>query len=390
MIFNCHFSSFAFVARVGLVLSLLTGAGAAAADSDLIDTKANYAVIMDAETGEVLFEKNGDERMAPASMSKLMTVAVVFDALRNGVYTPDDTFTVSQKAWKKGGSKMWVLVGDKIRIRDLLRGIIIQSGNDACIVIAEGMAGTEEAFARRMTDFGKEIGLTNSTFANATGWPDPEHRMTARDLAALARYLITEYPQLYPIFSEKEFEWSDITQPNRNPLIYLDIGADGLKTGHTEESGYGLVGSAMRGDRRLIVVLNGLESERERASEGARMMNIGFREFRKLDLFEADQQVGEAQVWMGQEHKVGVVVKDPVAVSMHRRARKDMEVKLSYTGPIQAPVAEGDEVGTLEITAPGMTPRSFPVYAAHDVSRVGLIGRIWEALLYKFYGLPQG
>lgn len=359
------------------------------AQAELVETSAEFAVLMDARTGEVLFEKNGDAPMGPASMSKLMTVALMFDALKQGVYTPDDTFKVSKKAWQKGGSKMWVLVNDEIRIRDLLRGIIIHSGNDACIVIAEGMSGTEEAFARRMTEFGKEIGLTNSTFTNSTGWPDPEHRMSARDLAKLARYLINEYPQLYPLFAEKEFRWSDISQPNRNPLLYLNIGADGLKTGHTEEAGYGLTGSAVRGDRRLIMVLNGLTSESARARESTRIMNIGFREFKTLDLFEGGQEIANAQVWMGQSPRVPVMVKDQVTVSMHRRARKDMEVKLVYKGPVQAPIAEGDQVGDLRITAPGMTPRSVPVYAAKDVDRVGLTGRIWEALIYKFYGLPQ-
>ena len=251
------------------------------------------------------------------------------------------------------------------------------------------MAGTEEAFARRMTEFGREIGLTNSTFANSTGWPHPEHKMSARDLAVLARYLITEYPRLYPLFAEREFEWSDIKQPNRNPLLFANVGADGLKTGHTEAAGYGLTASAVRGDRRLILVLNGMKSEQERARDSVRMMNIGFREFKSLDLFEGGQEVSSAQVWMGKSPRVPVVVKEPVKVSLHRRARKDMEVKLVYTGPVQAPIAEGDEVGSLQITAPGMEPKSVPVFAGRDVERVGLTGRIWEALLYKFYGLPD-
>lgn len=355
-----------------------------------IETAAEYAVLMDAETGEVFFDKGGDVSMAPASMSKLMTVAVVFDALKQGIYSLDDTFTVSRKAWQKQGSKMWVLVGTQISIADLLRGIIIQSGNDACIVVAEGMDGTEEAFAERMTKFGREIGLTNSVFKNATGWPDPEHHMTAQDLATLARYLVTEHPELYKLFAETEFEWSDIRQPNRNPLLLMNMGADGLKTGHTEASGYGLVGSAVRGDRRLIVVVNGLNSSSERAKESRRLLNIGFREFKSYELFAAGTEVGRAQVWMGERPRVPLTVNSSVKVNVHRRARDGLVVKLAYTAPVRAPVQIGDEVGVLRIEAPGMVPKSVPVYAAEDVGKTNFTGRILEALAFKLYGLRQG
>lgn len=354
-----------------------------------METAADYAVLMDAETGEIFYEKGSDIAMAPASMSKLMTVAVVFDAIKQGMLTLDDTFTVSRNAWQKQGSKMWVLVGTEISVADLLRGIIVQSGNDACIVVAEGLDGTEEAFAERMTRFGKEIGLTNSVFKNATGWPDPEHVMSSRDLAVLARYLITEHPKLYSMFGETEFKWSDIRQPNRNPLLLMNMGADGLKTGHTEASGYGLVGSAVRGNRRIIVVLNGLRSGSERAKESRRMLNVGFREFKSLELFAAGADVGRAQVWMGEKARVLLTVKDPVKVNIHRRARKGLAVKLVYTGPVEAPVAKGDQVGTLEIEAPGMTSKSIPVYAAEDVEKTGVMGRIIESLSYKLYGLRK-
>lgn len=381
--------SLSIAAVIGALVAFATMPSRAESDLSLIETAAEYAVLMDAETGEVFFEKGGDVPTAPASMSKLMTVAVLFDALKHGIYTLDDTFTVSRKAWRKDGSKMWVLVGTEISIADLLRGIIVQSGNDACIVVAEGMEGSEEAFAERMTKLGREIGLTNSVFKNATGWPDPEHAMSARDLAVLARYLITEHPDLYKLFAETEFEWSDINQPNRNPLLLMNMGADGLKTGHTEASGYGLVGSAIRSDRRIIVVVNGLRSSSERARESRRLLNIGFREFKSYELYGAGSEVGKAQVWMGNKSRVPLVVNEPVKVNVHRRARKGLVVKLAYTGPVKAPLQAGDQVGVLKVEAPGMAPKSVPVYAANDVEKTGFTGRILEALAFKLYGLRQ-
>lgn len=381
--------SLSIAAVVGALVAFATLPSRAATNLNPIETAAEYAVLMDAETGEVFFEKGGDVPTAPASMSKLMTVAVLFDALKHGIYTLDDTFTVSRKAWRKDGSKMWVLVGTEISIADLLRGIIVQSGNDACIVVAEGMEGSEEAFAERMTKFGREIGMTNSVFKNSTGWPDPEHVMSARDLAVLARYLITEHPDLYKFFAETEFEWSDINQPNRNPLLLMNMGADGLKTGHTEASGYGLVGSALRGDRRIIVVVNGLRSSSERAGESRRLLNIGFREFKSYELFAAGSEVGRAQVWMGESPRVPLTVHEPVKVNVHRRARKGLVVKLAYTGPVKAPLQAGDQVGVLKVEAPGMAPKSVPVYAATDVEKTGFTGRILEAIAFKLYGLRQ-
>lgn len=373
----------ALVAFIALPTSAQTGAAP-------METLAEFAVLMDAETGEIFFNKNGDTPNPPSSMSKLMTVAVVFDALKQGLLTLDDTFPVSRKAWQKQGSKMWVLVGTEITVRDLLRGIIVQSGNDACIVIAEGMSGNEEAFAVRMNELGREIGLTDSNFRNSTGWPDPEHVMSAQDLAVLARYLITEHADLYPFFAETEFEWSDIRQPNRNPLLLMNMGADGLKTGHTDAGGYGLVGSAVRGNRRVIVVVNGLRSGSQRAKESRRLLNIGFREYKSYELFAAEAEIGRAQVWMGEKPRVPLMVKDPVKVNIHRRARKGLVVKLAYKGPVEAPIAKGDEIGALKIEAPGMAPRSVPVYAARDVAKTNLTGRILEALAFTLYGLRQG
>jgi D-alanyl-D-alanine carboxypeptidase (penicillin-binding protein 5/6) len=372
----------------GFVASALLVGLTPAALGQAIETPGNYVVMMEAESGEVLYEKDGDVPMAPASMSKLMTIAVLFDAIAEGVYTLDDTFTVSQEAWKKQGSKMWVLVGSEIRIEDLIRGIIVQSGNDACIVVAEGMSGSEAAFAERMTEFGHKIGLTNSTFRNSTGWPDPEHRMTARDLAFLARYLITEHPELYKYFAETEFEWSDISQPNRNPLLFVNAGADGLKTGHTEESGYGLVGSSIRNNQRMILVVNGLQSNRQRTSESRRLLDIAHREFRSFDLYALGEEVTEANVWNGDRNKVSLVVDQKVTAVMHRMSRDEMKVTVNYTGPLPAPITAGQEVGTLLVEAPGMSAKEFPIYAKEDVGKVGLMGRVMKAIGVMLYGPP--
>jgi len=272
---------------------------------DAFETDAKAAFLLDLETDQILFEKNADQSIPPASMSKLMTAYMVLEQLKDGRLRMDDTLPVSNKAWKKGGSKMFVEVGKRVRIDDLLRGIIILSGNDACIVVAEGLAGSEEAFSRDMTEKGKEIGLTNSTFMNASGWPHPEHRMTARDLATLARRLIEDFPEHYGIFAERDFEYSDIRQPNRNLLLGRVRGVDGLKTGHTDESGYGLVASAVRDERRLISVAVGLGSPEGRALENERLLEYGFRRFRNYSLMTKGQEIGHASAWLGSEPTAG-------------------------------------------------------------------------------------
>lgn len=366
---------------IGLWLFSTTQAAA-----QVIETPGEFVSLMDAESGEILFQKNADATMAPASMSKLMTVAMLFEALKHGVYTLDDTFPVSKNAWKKQGSKMWVLVDEEIRIEDLLRGIIVQSGNDACIVVAEGMAGSEEAFADQMTEFGKKIGLKNSTFRNSTGWPDPEHRVSANDLATLARHIITEYPDYYPYFAEKEFTWSDIKQPNRNPLLFRNVGADGLKTGHTEESGYGLVASSVRDGRRLVLVINGLISTKQRDDESRRLLNVGHREFKAYPLYEGGEQVVEAEVWNGKKSRIPLVVTDPVKVHLHRLARNDLEVKVNYTDPLPAPVTAGTQVGVITINAPGLQELKVPVVAGEDVLLTGVFGRVLTALEIMLFG----
>ena len=354
-----------------------------------IETNAREAILMDFDTGAVLFEKDADFSMPPASMSKIMTTFMVFEALRDGRVTMETLLPVIEKAWRMGGSKMFVDVDTEVSVADLLRGVIVQSGNDACIVLAEGLAGSEEAFAALMTQRGAEIGLKNSRFANATGWPDPDHRTTARDLALLARMLIRDHGDYYPIFAEREFFWSNIRQGNRNPLLYKNIGADGLKTGHTEEAGYGLTASAVQDGRRLILVVNGLGSVKERASEATKLLTWGFRQFDNYKLLAAGETVEEAPVWLGDAARVPLVVRDPVVVTLERSGRKAMRAVVRYDSPIPAPITEGSKIAELSVSAPGMAvPLTVPLYAGADVPRLGPFGRIFGSIKFLIFGAP--
>ncbi len=364
----------------------ILGIPAAAPIAQALDTPARNAYVVDLATDTVLLSKAADLPMPPASMSKLMTVYMVFERLKNGSLTLDDTFLVSEKAWRKGGSKMFVKVGERVKVSDLLRGIIVQSGNDACIVIAEGLGGTEEAFAEMMTRRASEIGLTNSRFANATGWPHPEHYMSARDLAVLSEKLVTEFPELYKIYSEKTFTFSDIKQSNRNPLLYRDIGADGLKTGHTEEAGYGLTASAVRDDRRIVMVINGLDSIRQRSQESLRVMEWAFRSFKPYALFKKDEVITTADIWLGDAPSVSLTIPEDLKLTLSREARDKMTVTVKMNNPVAAPVQKGQKLATLVITAPGLQPREIPLIAAKDVGQLGFVGRIGAAIKHVLWG----
>ncbi|WP_051608843.1 D-alanyl-D-alanine carboxypeptidase family protein [Fodinicurvata fenggangensis] len=352
------------------------------------ETEAREAILVDHETGSILYEKQADKAMPPASMSKIMTAYMVFDRLEEERLSMDDKLPVSEKAWRKGGSKMFVEVGEEVAVSDLLRGVIVQSGNDACIVLAEGISGSEEAFAREMTEMGREIGLQDSTFANATGWPHPDHRMSARDLATLARRIIDEFPQYYEIYSETEFTWNEIRQGNRNPLLYRNIGADGLKTGHTEEAGYGLTASAVQDGRRLVLVVTGLDSVNERAEEASRLLSWGFREFDNFNLAEKDEPIDEATVWLGAEDTVPLVAEDELVVTLPHAARDELEARIVYEGPVPAPIEKGQTIGTLILSAPGMPEQEIPLLAAKDVDKAGLFGRLFAAGKYLVLGNP--
>jgi D-alanyl-D-alanine carboxypeptidase (penicillin-binding protein 5/6) len=370
------------------LLAILVLALPARAQPVAFETKARAVVMMDYRTGSVLYAKEPDLRLPPASMSKLMTAYMVFDALRSGRLHEEDELPVSEKAWRTGGSKMFVKVGDRVKVSELIRGVIIQSGNDACVVFAEGLAGTEEAFARQMTAKAEEIGLTGSHFANANGLPDPDHWMTVRDLATLARRLISEFPQYYSIYSEEEYTYQGIRQFSRNPLLRSGVpGVDGLKTGHTEEAGFGLVASALRGDRRIILVMAGLESEKERAQESARMLEFGFREFEEYLLFRKDQPVEQATVWLGEQPTVPLVPASDVGMTMSRDARPGMTVKVAWDDQIPAPVAKGQPLANLTIQAPGYEAVTVPLVAGADVPKASWFGRIWSLGMFYVHEL---
>lgn len=351
-----------------------------------IETQAKHALIIEVETGTVLLDKLADERMPPASMSKIMTAYVVFDMLKQGRAKLTDELPVSERAWRLQGSKMFVPIGGRISIDDLLKGVIIQSGNDACLVLAEGLAGSEEAFVELMNQKAKEIGLKDSHFANVDGLPNPDHWMTARDLATLSLRTIKDFPEYYHYYSQMEYEYNNIKQGNRNPLLYKGGGADGLKTGHTEEAGYSLTGSVRRDERRIILVLGGLPTMKARAQESERLIEWAFREFNDYKLVAAGDKVEDADVWLGAEPKVPLTVGRDLVVTLPRRARKDMKVTVEYDRPIPAPIAKGQTVGKLLVTAPDVPPAELPLVAGADVERMDAIGRIATLAGYLVWG----
>lgn len=353
-----------------LVLLAFPGSGHA------LDTKARAAMVVDHHTGTVLLAKNADEALPPASMSKLMTLELVFNALQSGRLQLSDTFRVSTKAWKMGGSKMFLREGKEVTVEDLIRGVIVQSGNDACVVLAEGLAGSEASFAERMTKRARDLGMTSSTFANATGWPHPDQRMSAEDLVRLASHLIDTYPEYYPYFSERSFTWEGIDQENRNPLLSLDVGADGLKTGHTQEAGYGLVGSAIRDDRRITFMLTGLPSARDRLVESERLVNWAFREFYSETIFKPSEPVEHASVWVGDVGDVPLISESLVNVIVPYEDRAGLTAQVVYEGPIAAPITKGQRLAKLVVTTPGLGEKVFPLVAAENVARGGMLKRV--------------
>ncbi len=351
-----------------------------------IETIAKQAVLIDLTTDTVLFEKNAEQRMPPSSMSKIMTIYMVFEALKQGELSLDRVFKVSERAWRMQGSKMFVELDKDIKVDDLIKGVIVQSGNDACIVLAEGLAGSEPAFAEKMNKRAREIGLTSTNLTNATGWPDPNHYMTAHDLAVLAQRLIEDFPEYYHYYSIRDFTYHGIKQGNRNPLLYRGIGADGLKTGHTDAAGYGLTASAEREGRRLILVVNGLPSMQARADESARLIEWGFREFNAYSLFKAGDAIDEVPVWLGAQDTVPVTVPKDLKVTMARADRPNMKVTLVANQPVAAPIKKGDQVGKLVIVAPGAPAKEVPVVAAADVEKLGFVGRALAAAKYLVLG----
>ena len=346
------------------------------AQAQSIQTDAKQAIVIDYDTGMTLYSKNADGRMPTSSMSKVMTMYVVFDAIQKGKVSLNDQFLVSEKAWRKQGSKMFVEVDKKVRVEDLIRGVIIQSGNDATIVLAEGLAGTEEAFADLLNYKAQELGMTNSHFMNASGWPDDNHYSTARDLATLGVKLIENFPEYYGYYSETEFTYNDITQENRNPLLYRNLGADGIKTGHTEVGGYGLIGSGKRDGRRVVIVINGLDSSKARANESAKLLDWGLRSFVNKKIVSAGAKIAEFETAYGRADTVAVGLSDDVVLSVPKLQGEGLDIKVTYDGPITAPVQKGDVLGEMQITIPGQeTAFTYDVKALNSIEELGFFAK---------------
>ncbi len=382
------------VALVAVALALVMAQDVPLAQAQAFKSQAKQAILMEAETGAILYQHNADEIVPPASMSKLMTLAVMFKAMRRGTLKLEDTFTVSEHAWRTGGapsgtSSMFAGLGKQISVEDLLQGIAVQSGNDACIVVAEGMAGTEAAFAKRMTKEAREIGLERSTFGNPTGLPHPDQKMTVREIAKLSQYLIKTYPEYYHYFSMRKFPYQPDGRRtpyafyNRNPLLTLDIGADGLKTGHLEESGYGLAGSAVQEGRRLIVVVHGLNSARARKEEAAKLLEWGFRNFSDFQIFDEGAVVGSARVWGGEKFYVDLTGQGAMRVILPKfPAKPKLKGEIIYKGPLKAPIKKGDRVAMLRVTTASNAVNEVPLYAAEDIAEGGVIRSGLDSIIH--------
>jgi serine-type D-Ala-D-Ala carboxypeptidase (penicillin-binding protein 5/6) len=373
------------VVRAAFCAIALLLAATGAAEAQLFETRAKQALLIDAETGTILFSKDPDTPFPPASLAKLMTMEVVFHAIKAGRLTLDDTFVVSEHAWRtggamSGGSTMFAELGSSIRLEDLVKGVIVQSANDGCIIIAEGMAGSEENFANLMTERAREIGLKTSVFKNPHGLPAEGQVVTARELVKLAQHIWREYPDFYTFYSLREFTWNGITQRNRNPLLAMDIGADGMKTGFTEASGYAIVGSVERNGRRLFVALSGMASESERAEEARKILDWGMRAFEKVNLFEEGETVGEAKVYGGAKSSVNLTANGPLAIFVPITNRDRLIARIVYQGPVVAPVEAGAEIGTLKVWIGDTLSQETPLFAAESVPQGKLHERALDAV----------
>lgn len=375
-----------------LALAILVGFSVPGmSQSQLFETRAKQAVMMDGETGTILYSKDADKLIPPASLAKLMTMEVVFHALKVGRLSLEDKFAVSENAWKKGGAKsggstMFAKVKSEIRVEDLIKGVIIQSANDGCIVLAEGLAGTEENFAKLMTERARQIGMPHSIFKNSNGLPAEGQLVTMRELAMLARHIWKEYPEYYRYYGIREFTWNKISQPNRNPLLGMDIGADGMKTGFTDASGYAIVGSVQRNDHRVFVAMSGMGSEQERAEESRKLLEWGLRAFEKTDLFAADDVIGEAQVFGGTKSRVPLKARGPISIFMPLANTDRLVARIIYRGPLAAPVREGTPVGVLKVWIGDNISQETPLYAAESVE----LGTLQQRALSAFGELMVG
>ena len=376
------------IAFLSLLVMLCGGIGVVHAQTAApFTTVAKQAFLLDTSTSTVLYAKDADTPMPTSSMSKMMTIYMVFEAIKDGKLTLDTMLPVSEYAWKQEGSRMFLNVGQSARVEDLIRGVVIQSGNDAAVVFAEALgSGSEQAFADMMNEKAKKLGMANSHFMNATGLPDPNHYSTARDLATLAQSLMRDFPQHYHYFSELEFTYNGIKQGNRNPLLYRNMNVDGLKTGHTDVGGFGMTGSAIRNARRLVFVINGLGDMQQRADESAHLLDWGYREFGLYTIVKAGDVVGDVPVWLGTAATVSAVPAQSVEFTLPRSARAGLKAMVQFDAPIQAPVAVGQKIGKLVVTAPGQEPHEFDLVAKESVERLGLVARMGVKLHSLFGG----
>ncbi|MCY4557831.1 MAG: D-alanyl-D-alanine carboxypeptidase [Chloroflexi bacterium] len=354
-----------------------------------METAAKQAYIVDLQTGVILLDRDSSTPSPPSSLSKLMTIYIVFEKLKRGELSLDDKFVVSRKAWKMGGSKTFVEVDKQVRVEDLLRGIIVQSGNDACIVVAEGLAGSEVKFVDAMNRKARDMGLADSYFVNSTGWPADGHMMSPRDIAILSRRIIEDFPEYYAYFAEKSFRFNKIKQGNRNPLLYRDTGADGLKTGYTRASGYALAASAIRNGRRIVMVLMGLPSARKRSVEARRLLGWAYQSFKNYTLFVSGAVVEQAKVWLGEEDTVPLVAESDIKISLPRASRRGLKVKVVYEGPVPAPIEKGAQIAKLVITAPEFRTVEVPLVAGAGISRLGAFGRLGGWVGHTIWGSRQ-
>ena len=351
-----------------------------------IKTPAKQVIIYDHEVDEVLFEKNADQLMKPASMAKVMTSYIVFDRIKDKSLNMSDTFLVSDKAWRMGGSRSFLELNSNVTIKDLLLGLIVQSGNDAAVVLAEGVSGDEEAFAREMNRYAKTLGMKDTYFTNSTGWPHPDLQTTSRDLVILTKRIIDDFPELYKLYQEKIFTYNKIKQSNRNPLLYTMNGADGLKTGHTNESGYGLIGSVKRNDRRVTIVINGLNSKKKRRFESKRLFNIVFRETTLLSLFSNQKSLVEADVWLGKKNKVNLIASKPFKKIISPFELNKTKIKLEWMNPISAPITKGSVLGNIYINIPGQQTFQEDLISSEDVGKMSSLIRVKSILKFLLYG----
>ncbi len=351
-----------------------------------IETIAKQAILYDMDTKSIILKKNSDQLVSPSSMSKIMTIYYAFKKISEGDLSLDDEFIVSRKAWKKGGSKMFVKINDRVKVEDLIRGIIVQSGNDACIVLAEGLSGSEKLFSEELTELGKEIGLKNSFFTNSTGWPDPQHLMTLDDLLTLSIRTLEDFPEFFHYYAEKEFTYSGIKQLNRNPLLFTELNSDGLKTGHTSLGGYGLVATVMKNKRRLILVLNGLNSSKDRAREAERLIKIGFNQYENIKIADKNKTLKTLNVWGGDKKSVNVFSKEQISITVPKRIKKNLSFSIKYQSPLIPPINSKEPIGEFLIKKNREILKKFKLYTNENVVKMNFFQKIVHNLKYLLFG----